>query len=431
MPADKTANIFVPGLDEQNLDTLNRLPERERYAFHGLLTIPELQQGEIPIVELLTKAEQSLDEFDGTVDAVVGYWDFPVSTMLPLLCRSRGLPSASLEAVLKCEHKYWSRLEQRKGITEYPAFAVIDPDDDDPKPPADLRYPIWLKPVKSFSSELAFKVHDDAEFAEAMRQLEDGIGRVGDPFQFILDQADLPDEVAQVGARAVLAEESMSGVQAAVEGYARNGDVVVYGALDSVNFPDTDSFLRHQYPSQLPERAVDRMADVAKRVIEHIGLDNLVFSVEFFVDPETDDVWLLEINPRHSQSHAELFAHVDGVANHELMVLLGLGEEPLLPDGGGRYAVAAKWFHRHFDGDAIVRRTPTRDEIDRIERELDGVEVEIVVDEGDQLSTLEGQDSYSCELAQFIIGGDSVDDMTAKYRAAVDALHFELEPVRG
>lgn len=57
MPADKTANIFVLGLDEQNLDTLNRLPERERYAFHGLLTIPELQQGEIPIVELLTKAE--------------------------------------------------------------------------------------------------------------------------------------------------------------------------------------------------------------------------------------------------------------------------------------------------------------------------------------------------------------------------------------
>jgi len=48
MPADKTANIFVLGLDEQNLDTLNRLPERERYAFHGLLTIPELQQGEIP-----------------------------------------------------------------------------------------------------------------------------------------------------------------------------------------------------------------------------------------------------------------------------------------------------------------------------------------------------------------------------------------------
>src|SRR5690606_6484679 len=100
MPADKTANIFVLGLDAPNLATLNRLPERERHAFHGLLTIPELQQGDIPIVELLTKAEQSLDEFDGTVDAVVGYWHFPVSPMLPRLCRSRGLPSPSLEAVL-------------------------------------------------------------------------------------------------------------------------------------------------------------------------------------------------------------------------------------------------------------------------------------------------------------------------------------------
>jgi predicted acyl esterase len=30
--------------------------------------------------------------------------------------------------------------------------------------------------------------------------------------------------------------------------------------------------------------------------------------VEFFCDPETDRVWLLEITPRHSRSHAELFA---------------------------------------------------------------------------------------------------------------------------
>jgi len=45
-----------------------------------------------------------------------GYMDFPVSTMLPLICKEFGTRSPSLESLLKCEHKYWSRVEQKKVI---------------------------------------------------------------------------------------------------------------------------------------------------------------------------------------------------------------------------------------------------------------------------------------------------------------------------
>lgn len=67
------ANVFVLGLDEQNLETLRDVPRLADYRFHGLLSIPELQHGEIPIADLIEKAERQLNEFDGSVDAIVGY----------------------------------------------------------------------------------------------------------------------------------------------------------------------------------------------------------------------------------------------------------------------------------------------------------------------------------------------------------------------
>ncbi|UOE18868.1 ATP-grasp domain-containing protein [Thermobifida halotolerans] len=420
------ANIFVIGLDETNLDTLRHLPNLAEYRIHPLLDRAELQEGAtIPVADLLAKAQKTLDSFGGSVDAVVGYWDFPVSTIVPILCARYGLHGPSLESVVKCEHKYWSRLEQRKVIDELPNFALVDLDDD-PRPPGGLRFPMWLKPVKSFSSELAFHVADEEEFHAAVEEIREGISRVGEPFEYILDQLDLPPEIADAGGRACLAEEALTGVQAAVEGYVYNGDITVYGALDSVNYPDSSVFLRHQYPSRLPEHVLRRFDDIAERVIGQVGLDNATFSIEFFYDPETDEVNLLEINPRHSQSHAELFDYVDGAPNHHCMVSLGLGRDPDLPHRRGPYRLAAKWYHRRF-ADGVVRRAPTREEIERLEQDLPGVKVDPVAQEGRRLSDLVGQDSYSYELTHVFVGADSEEELRAKYDRCVASLPYEFD----
>src|SRR5690606_20339855 len=71
---------------------------------------------------LFDAAVSQLDEFPGPIDAIVSYWDFPSSVLHVLLCEHYGLPGPSLESVVKCEHKYWSRLEQRESIDEYPLF---------------------------------------------------------------------------------------------------------------------------------------------------------------------------------------------------------------------------------------------------------------------------------------------------------------------
>ncbi|MEE1938523.1 ATP-grasp domain-containing protein [Streptomyces sp. TRM 70361] len=418
------ANVFVIGLDEENRRTLSEVPYAVDYRFHPLLDVAELQQGEIPVAELLDKACKELDAFDGSVDAIVGYWDFPVSTLVPILAERYGTRATSLESVVKCEHKYWSRLEQSKVIDEHPRFALVDLDGE-PRPPEGLRFPMWLKPVKSYSSELAFGVKDETEFRRAVAEIREGIGRIGRPFEFVMDRLDLPPEVAEAGGQACLAEESLSGVQAAVEGYVYDGEVVVYGVLDSINYPGTSSFLRHQYPSALPEPVVRRLREVSRRVIERIGLDWATFSIEYFYDAAKDEIALLEINPRHSQSHAELFEFVDGVPNHHCMLSLALGRDPDLPYRRGPYAVSGKWYHRQF-ADGVVRRMPTAEEVERVEREIPGVRVAVKVAEGQRLSQLSGQDSYSYELTHVYVGADSEAEMRQKYDHCLAMLPYEF-----
>lgn len=421
------------GLDERNHDLLNRTPSGKNCRFHQLLDIEELQNGEISIERTLAAAREVLDGFEGaapenTVDAIVGYWDFPVTLLVPVLCAERGLPSADLETVVRCEHKYWSRILQSQVTDAHPFFAAVDLESSAPE--HGLDYPLWLKPVKSASSEMAFRVEDDQGFHDAVELIRRDVDRIGRPFESILSRVDLPPEVAAVGGHHALAEGALHGIQVAAEGYVHRGKATVYAVLDSVDFPGNPSFLRHQYPSGLPEKVRRRMTDISESVIDRHGLDNTTFSVEFFYDPLDDSLGIVEINPRHSQSHSALFELVDGVSNHERMLRLGLGEDPVLAQAEGRYSVAAEWYHRRFR-DGVVTRVPTAGEVDALEESLDGVSVEIVPEEGQRLSELPAQDSYSFELAKIVIGGADETEMLAKYERCVKGLRFEFEDENG
>lgn len=421
-------NIFVVGLDAANLDVLQALPDApRRYRFHGLSNTEQLLASErIDLLRLLEECERTLASFGGSIDAIVGYWDFPVTTMVPILCQRFGLPGAPLPAVLKCEHKYWSRLEQQRVIEEYPPFGVIELDGPERLPPG-VSFPAWVKPIKSAASVLAFYVEDDDQLAHALREIRGGIALMGDPFELALKRVDLPPEVAQVGAKACLAEEAVGGHQVTLEGFSFAGRVHVYGIIDSIRYPHSSSFLRYQHPADLPKSTSRQLVRCAKRVIGQIGLDNSTFNIEFFCDLERDSINLLEVNPRHSQSHARLFQYVDGMANHEFMVRLGLGQQPpRLTAGAGRYPVAARWFLRRFT-DGMVCRGPTPAEIQALERKVDGTTVHVVAHDGRRLSDLPQQDSYSYELARIDMGGRSETDLIEKYERCVDSLVFEFD----
>jgi hypothetical protein len=358
--------IVVVGLDDRHLQQLKTLPDADAYRFRPLLTRSEVkEQARFPAQWLLTEGVKQLTNAREPIDAIIGYWDFPVSTLLPILRGAAGLPGPSLESVLACEHKYWSRCRQAEVVPEHvPPFCATDPFADDPAAQVSIGYPFWLKPVKAVLSNLGFRIENAIDFREAIARIRDAIDRWGAPFNLILEHADLPTEIAAIDGYHCIAEGLISGQhQVTQEGWSFAGEIEVYGTVDSHRFgPTGSSFSRYQYPSGLPASVLERMSSISRKVIGHIGYDNGPFNVEYFWDAERDHIWLLEINPRISKSHAPLFRMVDGLYHHQVMVDLGLGRRPRFQAGAGGCRVAAKFMVRYFT-DQIVRRVPSADEI--------------------------------------------------------------------
>ena len=419
--------VYVLGMNEFNRAKLESLPGAEHYRFHGVLTPEEILYADnFPIESMLSRAEKQLQEADPAPDAIVGYMDFPVSTILPILTGRLGLPGLDLRAMLKCEHKYWSRLEQQVVVPDFiPRFQLVDPFLDSPETQLELEYPFWLKPVKSAGSYLGFRIDDEAAFHRAVAEIREHINRIAEPFDRILEYIELPDNIAAVGGHYCLAEALLTGDMCTLEGYVHQGEVHVHGVVDSVREANSSSFARYQYPSQMPQAVTERMEEVARRTLQRIGFDGSAFNIEFFWDRTTDTVSLLEINTRIAQHHSDLFDKVHGVSNHQVAVELALGHDPRFPAAKGRFKCAAAfWLRRHED--AWVADVPSGQTLAAIAEEYPGTYVELDVHPGMWLSELHDQDSYSYVLALIYVGADNHEQLMANYNAIAERLSFDL-----
>jgi biotin carboxylase len=433
MTQELRRNVFVLGLDDFQRGELETITNARHLVFHQLLA-PEVvtRPDEHGFNELLAAARGQLESFDGPVDAIIAHWDFPSSVLQPMLCREFGLPAASLESVIACEHKHWSRIEQQASVPEVvPTFAGFDPFDDDALAGIDLEYPFWIKPVKSHSSQLGFKIEGPEDFHAAIPAIREGIGAAGDPFNEVLAVTPLPDFVAADSGTTCLAEQIVSGAQATVEGTMFQGEFGVHGVFDSPKDERTGHFARYEYPAaSLPEEVQRRMIDVCERYLRHIGYDDACWNIEFMWDEDTDQLWLVEVNTRISQSHSDLFAKVDGMSNHEVAVAVALGAPPWMPSQRGNFEVAAKcflWTEEMTDG--VVRRVPSQNEIARVVDRFPETHVQVEVEVGDRLSELRDQSSYRYDLGFLFLGAQHRDDIVRNYEICRKMLPFEIEPV--
>jgi biotin carboxylase len=429
--ASKKKNIVIVDLDDFNLPLLAKIRNANDYNFLNLFSYRDIvRPKDIDPEHLLARADRELAMLS-RVDAIVGYWDFPTSTILPILRQRLGLPGPSLEAVLKCEHKYWSRLEQRAVAPEVvPAFCAFDPFDDNAANRLDLAFPCWIKPVTAHSSYLGLKVRNKEEFEAALPCLRHGIAYFGEPLDAFLECATLPQEVASLGGHACIAEEIISkGSQCTLECFVLHNEVVTYGVVDSLREgKHRSSFQRYQYPSHLPTRVVERMVDATEKVVDRIGLDNTPFNIEFYWDRRADTLRLLEINTRISKSHCPLFWMVDGMSHHEVMVEVALGNRPAMPYRQGRHELAAKFMLRRFE-DGIVTRTPAEEDVRTMQRKHPDAMLRLIVSQGMRLSDVWLRDSYSYEFAELFLGGTSQKQLLASYRDCLDILDFRFAPV--
>jgi hypothetical protein len=349
--------------------------------------------------------------------------DYPGSLVAAALARELGLPGPSPQAVLRCQHKYYSRLAQRECVPEaVPAFELVDPRRLRAVA-GRLRYPLFVKPAKSFFSLFARMVHDEVELEMLALDAANHLKGFVRPLDELLRRYTR----FELGGGHLLAEQPLTGLQATLEGFVFAGEVGVVGVVDSVMFPGTISFERFEYPSTLPAQVQARMADIAARFVRHIGFDNGLFNIEMMYEPADDSLHIIEVNPRMCPQFADLMEKVNGVNTYEILLAIAAGRRPAVRREGAPFRAAASLVARVFD-DHFVARVPGAADLARLAGRFPDARVKVLCREGHRLSE-ELQDGASYRYALLHLGGDDRAHIQARYREALALLPFTLEPL--
>lgn len=430
--SDAIKNVFILGHDAQHQEDITQVTGLEKIRTHSLLDSAEVvNQDQYEIDDLLDKARAILNSFD-RVDGIVCHWDFPVSSMHSILCAEYGVPGPELSSLLKCEHKYWSRIEQRKIVPDNtPNFCAVNPFDDDALAKVTLDFPFWVKPIKGYGSMLGFKITNEQDFHDAMAESRSVIKSLGDPFNNILSRVSLPEELENIDGNWMIAEQYITGREFAPEGFVQNGKCHIHGMIDMVIGSNGKSFERYEYPSTVPAAVQERARDVSATLMENIGFNNGCFNIEYFWDQQTDGLWVVEINPRISQSHSYLFEKVKGLSNHEVAIKIALGETPHFDEDKGPFNRAAKFLHRRYDKTNLVAtRVPDENDIQVFQQNFQpDTVVHPRLQPGVELAQMKEQDPYSYVIADILIAAQSQDELEQKYREAAEHLPFEFAPI--
>jgi ATP-grasp domain len=275
-----------------------------------------------------------------------------------LVAERLGLPGTAPEAVLACQHKLHTRAVLERIAPEANLdHAELDAEYGGPIPRG-IVYPQFVKPVKAAFSVLARHVADHAELHRhtrfSWRELW-VIRRLVEPFERIA-RARLPGAGS---AHRMLLEEPLDAPQYNLDGYMHEGRIHLLGVVDEVMYPGTQAFMRFDYPSRLAPSVQQRAARVAEAFLREVGFTHGFFNMEFFHDPSSDRLAVIEFNPRLASQLADLYKRVDGLDAHAMSLALALGDDPrAVPRFRPRAGAASSFVFRTFDAAARVPAEP-------------------------------------------------------------------------
>ncbi len=266
-----------------------------------------------------------------------------------LLAERMGWPGTSVNAVLACQHKLYARDVLNRICPEASIAAqVLDADYGAPIPEG-LRYPAFVKPVKAAFSVLAqvVKSRDELHRHTRFGAWELWIIRhLVEPFERVF-QKRMPGNPS---AHRLMVEETVNAPQYNLDGYVWQGKVEMLGVVDAIMYPGTQAFMRWDYPSRLPDVVQQRAQAYAQKFLSEIGFNHGLFNMEFFHDPVTDKITIIEFNPRMASQFSDLYLRVRGIDLHAIALVLANGQHPdtlktVTPSAG----VASSLVYRSFE----------------------------------------------------------------------------------
>ena len=287
-----------------------------------------------------------------------------------LVAEELGLPGATPESVLAAQHKLYAReVLQQVAPEANVGFASLDVAYGDDIPHG-LSYPQFVKPVKAAFSVLAREVKNRDELQAhtrfGRRELW-VIRRLVQPFERVMQQ-----RMPQAGTAHRMMLETplpLNTPQYNLDGWVFNGKAQALGVVDAVMYPGTQAFMRWEVPSQLGAGVQQRALEVAQKFLTAIGYTHGFFNMEFFHDPQTDRLRVIEFNPRMASQFADLYRRVQGRDAHAMSLALAVGQDPAeLPSVAPTAGAAASQVYRSFDPSAQVRMPSAEQQADVMRR---------------------------------------------------------------
>jgi biotin carboxylase len=265
-----------------------------------------------------------------------------------LVAERLGLPGTPVAAVLACQHKLHARRVLDQVCPEANiAFADLDAAYGGDIPNG-LPYPAYVKPVKAAFSVLARRVDNATQLHQhtrfGRRELW-VIRRLVEPFERIARE-----RLPQAGtAHRLLLEQPVQAPQYNLDGWVFDGRAHALGVVDAVMYPGTQAFMRWEYPSRLPAEVQQQALAVAQTFLQAVGFTHGMFNMEFFHDPATGRLSVIEFNPRLASQFSDLYLRVHGVDPHAMSLALAQGQDPaLMPRARPQAGAAASLVYRAF-----------------------------------------------------------------------------------
>lgn len=362
-----------------------------------------------------------LEDFkNNNLDGIFATHDYPGSILASILTEKLRIPGPGILPNLLCQHKYYSRIHQKKASPDsVPELFLIDPADT--KYPGPPYYPVFIKPVKSFFSIFASRIDDQEKYDDFIISYRKYGSKFSKPLNILINKySDL-----EINADHLIAEKLIDGKQITLEGFVYKKEISILGITDSIMYPGTISFKRFEYPTSLPAGIQERMIMAARSFISMIGFDNGIFNIEFFYDPVRDTVKIIEANPRMASQFADLMEKVEGINTYTIQIDLCLGKKPSYTKKSGKFKYATSFVLRSFK-DKKVMKLPGNEEISKVHDIFPEARIEIYGKQGALLSD-ELQDMQSYRYGIINLGGNSRQELKDKFKRCRNLLKFTFK----
>jgi hypothetical protein len=411
MVAKRILVLFAKDWDRVELDHPRH---RQQYHFEyegfDLFRFPE--NARLLTFDVRRVIDRLVRCYRGRIDGVISNNEHFGALIAAVVAQRLGLPGGDPAVIIAAQHKYYARCLQSRIVPDaVPHYEVLPYTRDAVRAPQ-LGFPCFVKPVKATYSVLARRV----DSLEQLQKLLDFsplerliLGRLVRPFDDLMPLFTSFD----IGARAMIAEELLEGVQVNIDGFVRNGRVTVLGIVDEVMYPGTQAFMRFEYPSRLPVSVQKRMALLTEKLIAGMNYRHGFFNVELIYDAASDAIRVIEVNPRMATQIVNLYRRVDGCDPYGMLLDLAVGTTPAVVRCAGEFRAAASFVFRRFDGRA-PDRVPSVEQIATMHRRHPDARLMLYLKRGAGLAR-EMKWLGSHRYAVLNIGGQNTDDLQRRY----------------